>query len=124
MTNYKIRKGDLVELDEELCRKRHSNYEGIVHVALRPTTPEEQNAWYDTEAAKGMNDAGESKLPPQSAAVKLKFGQAYEVVRARCRIRLNWGRPWPHMAALQCMHTGHVGYIKRELIKPYGIDKE
>ena len=81
---------------------------------------EEQQAWYGTDAAKGRNDAGESKLPPQSTQVRLRYEQPYEVVRARCRVRLGWGNPIPGMVAVQCMETGEVGYLKRDLVRPYG----
>lgn len=117
-----MRKGDLVQLDEASCRRIGSwaMREADTFVARRPTTQEEQRAWYGTDAAKGMNDAGESKLPPQSARVRLRYGQAYEVVRARCRVRLGWGNPIPGMVAVQCMETGEVGYLKRDLVRPYG----
>ena len=71
-----------------------------------------------------MNDAGESKLPPQSTQVLLEYGRPYEVVRARCRVRLGYGNPTPGMVAVQCMETGEVGYLKRVLVEPYGIDRE
>ena len=117
-----MRKGDLVQLDETSCRRIGSlaMQEADTFVARRPTTQEEQQAWYGTDAAKGMNDAGESKLPPQSTRVMLKYDQPYEVVRARCRVRLGWGNPIPGMVAVQCMETGEVGYLKRDLVRPYG----
>ena len=124
--DYKFKKGDLVELNETICR---NNGQSIVmqqaptYTARRPTTREEQQAWYQTDAAKGMNDAGESKLPPQSTLVPLEYGRPYEVVRARCRVRLGWGNPTPGMIAVQCMETGDIGYLKRNLVRPYGLNR-
>jgi len=125
MTEHKFKKGDLVELNEEVCRKGRSLamlIAGATYSARRPTTKEEQRAWYQTDAAKGMNDAGESKLPPQSTAVPLEFGRPYEVVRARCRVTLGWGNPTPGMIAVQCMQSGDIGYLKRHLVQPYGFE--
>ena len=118
-----MRKGDLVQLDEAACRRIGSfaMRDAFAFMARRPTTQAEQQAWYGTDAAKGMNDAGESKLPPQSTQVMLKYEQAYEVVRSRCRVRLSYGNPLSGMVAVQCMETGEVGYLKRELVRPYGL---
>tara|TARA_Y100000310_G_scaffold206625_1_gene207032 strand:+ start:1417 stop:1785 length:369 start_codon:yes stop_codon:yes gene_type:complete len=117
-----FRKGDLVQLHEDRCRKVGSlrQQEAAAFPGRRPTTHEEQHAWYKTDAAKGMNDAGESKLPPQSAVVWLDYGRAYEVVRARCRVRLGYGNPVPGMISVRCTKTGEVGYLKREFVRPYG----
>jgi hypothetical protein len=64
-----------------------------------------------------MNDAGETKLPPTCARVLLHRDRVYQVLRARCRVRLGWGNPTPGMAKLQCTHTGEEAYIKRELVE-------
>ncbi len=125
----KLAKGKLVKLNDQTCftiqvgggrRFPLTNYyndeQGIVDSA-RPTTREEQAAWYDTDAAKGMTDAGESKLPPQSRYVKLARGQVYQVLRARCRVRLGWGNAQGGFAKILCTQTGEETYIKRELLE-------
>ena len=117
MTEYKFKRGDLVELNETMCRDTGRSIaiqKAPAYTARRPTTPEEQQTWYGTDAAKGMNDAGESKLPPQSTLVILEYGRPYEVVRARCRVRLGWGNPTPGMVAVQCMDSGDIGYRKQK----------
>ena len=118
-----MRKGDLVQLDEAACRRIGSFAmgEADTFVARRPSTQVEQQAWYKTDASKGMTSAGETKLPPQSTVVRLRYDQAYEVVRSRCRVRLGYGNPIPGMVAVQCMETGEIGYLKRELVRPYGL---
>ena len=125
----KLAKGTLVKLNEAKCftekqggglRYPLTNYacdeEGIV-CSSRPTTSEEQAAWYDTDAAKGMDSAGESKLPPQSCAVTLRRDRVYTVLRARCRVRLGWGNATPGLAKILCTETGEETYIKRELLE-------
>ena len=124
-----MKKGDLVRLNDDVCftvknggklRYPLTNYycdeRGIVD-AGRPTTREEQQAWYKTDAAKGLDSAGESKLPPQSYLIKLYKGRIYQVLRARCRVRLGWGNPVGGMAKVLCTHSGEEAYIKRELLE-------
>ena len=125
----KIRKGILVRLNRDVCfteehggklRYPLTNYycdeRGIVD-AGRPTTREEQQAWYKTDAAKGLDSAGESKLPPQSYLIKLYKDRIYQVLRARCRVRLGWGNATPGLVKLLCTHSGEEAYIKRDLIE-------
>ena len=125
----KLAKGKLVRLNKDVCfttkqggglRFPLTNYyndeHGVVE-ARRPTTRIEQDAWYQTDAAKGLNDAGESKLPPQSYTVTLEKDRVYQVLRARCRVRLGWGNPVPGLAELLCTKTGQSAYIKRELLE-------
>ena len=125
----KIAKGTLVKLNDQVCftttqgggrRYPLSNYAndeaGIVE-SRRPVTQEETDAWYDSDASKGMNSAGETKLPPQSRWVTLHRGRTYQVLRARCRVRLGWGNPTPGMAKILCTETGEEAYIKRELLE-------
>ena len=117
-----------MQLNDDVCftangggKLRHplTNYycdeRGIVD-AGRPTTREEQDAWYQTDAAKGMDCAGESKLPPQSYLIPLYKGRIYQLLRARCRVRLGWGNPVGGMAKVLCTHSGEEAYVKRELL--------
>ncbi len=125
----KLSKGCLVRLDPQVCfTKKHggglqyprTNYlndeRGTVE-SSRPVTPEETKAWYASDASKGMNSAGESKLPPQSAYVLLHRDRTYQVLRARCRVRLGWGNPTPGLTKILCTHTGEETYVKRELLE-------
>ena len=125
----KLAKGILVQLNEAKCFTEKqggglhyplTNYacdeEGIVR-SSRPTTREEQDAWYKSDDAKGMDSAGESKLPPQSCGVTLRRDRVYTVLRARCRVRLGWGNPTPGLAKILCTETGEETYVKRELLK-------
>jgi len=125
----KLAKGTLVKLNDDICfttkagglrRFPLSNYyndeQGIVE-SRRPVTPEETAAWYNSDASKGMNSAGETKLPPQSQYIALQRGRVYQVLRARCRVRLGYGNPTPGMAKILCTETGEETYVKRELLE-------
>tara|TARA_Y100000588_G_C14256496_1_gene925721 strand:+ start:2916 stop:3305 length:390 start_codon:yes stop_codon:yes gene_type:complete len=124
-----LRKGALVKLNVDRCfterfggalqypRTNYANDEAGTVQAARPVTAEETAAWYDSDASKGMDSAGESKLPPQSKHVALHRDRIYQVLRARCRVRLGWGNPTPGMAKLLCTHTGETAYVKRELLE-------
>jgi len=85
----KMRKGNLVRLNPATCFTTQSggglrypltNYacdEARVVYAGRPVTAEETAAWYDSDASKGMNSAGESKLPPQSVSIKISANDVW-----------------------------------------------
>ena len=124
-----MKKGNLVRLNTAACftieqggglRFPLTNYindeRGTVE-GRRPTTPEEQTEWYSSDDARGLDDAGETKLPPQSTYILLQKGRVYQVLRSRCRVRLGWGNPTGGMAKILCTHTGEEVYIKRELLE-------
>ena len=125
----KLAKGCLVRLDPNKCfTKEHGggleypriNYlndeRGTVE-SHRPVTSEETAAWYASDDSKGMTSGGDTKLPPQSAYVLLHRDRVYQVLRARCRVRLGYGNPTPGMAKILCTHTGEETYIKRGLLE-------
>ena len=125
----KLAKGCLVRLDPKKCftkkqgggleypRTNHTNDERGTVESARPVTREETSVWYASDASRGMDSAGESKLPPQSKHVFLYRDRVYQVLRARCRVRLGWGNPTPGMAKVLCTHTGEETYIKRHLLE-------
>tara|TARA_Y100000310_G_scaffold305080_1_gene344872 strand:+ start:437 stop:829 length:393 start_codon:yes stop_codon:yes gene_type:complete len=125
----KIAKGKLVRLNPTKCfttrqggglqypRTNYNHDEAGTVPSSRPTTLEEQQAWYQTDAAKGMTSAGESKLPPQSCQITLHRDRIYEVLRARCAVRLGWGNKTGGLAKVLCTYSGEETYIKRELLE-------
>ena len=125
----KISKGCLVRLNKNICftsknggmRKYpmtngHNDDAKIVE-SHRPVTAEETTAWYNSDSSKGMDSAGESKLPPQCVYVPIHQDRVYTVLRARCRVRLGWGNPTPGLAKILCTKTGEETYIKRNLLE-------
>ncbi len=125
----KISKGCLVRLNKNICftsknggmRKypmtNNLNDDAKIVESHRPLTAEEISAWYESDASKGMNSAGESKLPPQSVYIPIHQDRVYTVLRARCRMRLGWGNPTPGLAKILCTKTGEETYIKRDLLE-------
>ena len=124
----KMRKGDLVKLNTAECftaenggKRRFplANYhldELNVVMGARPTTAEEQNAWYNTDAARGIGCDGETKLPPQATAVEIKADMILVVERARCRVQLGWGNPSPGMTQVM-LPNGETAFIPRGFLE-------
>jgi len=124
-----LAKGCLVRLDPNKCfttkqgggleypRTNYLNDERGTVTSSRPTTAEDTAEWYLSDASKGMTDGGETKLPPQSFPVLLYRNRTYQVLRARCRVRLGWGNPTPGLAKILCTETGEETYIKRSLLE-------
>lgn len=56
----------------------------------RKVTDEDMAAWRDSDASKGMNCAGETKLPPQSSYRTPAADEVFRVVRARVKARRGW----------------------------------
>ena len=80
-----MRKGDLVMLAEPDGTLRR----GMAQV-LRHLTDAEVEAWYESDASKGMNSAGETKLPPTSRVVRWQPDDTWTVLRARCAPVFNY----------------------------------
>tara|TARA_R110002074_G_scaffold331948_5_gene502365 strand:+ start:2167 stop:2604 length:438 start_codon:yes stop_codon:yes gene_type:complete len=136
-TGPKIRKGDLVKLnpnDPEIIRLlewEKPRARAIRYMASRPTTPEEREEWREErrnaihEASMAgedtfhiaFNDAGESRLPPQSTQVPLPIDRIYVVERARCRVALGWGRAVGGMTKLLDTSTGETAYVRRDMLE-------
>ena len=123
-----MKKGDLVRLSKKCFTAEsggtsryplssYKNNEDKVVMARRPITENEMAEWYDSPDSKGMNDAGESRLPPQSVGVRLHADRVYPVLRARCRVRLGYGNPTPGLTKVMCTRTGQIAYVKRSLIE-------
>ena len=137
-----MRKGDLVKLSEMICFTKEqgggltyplTNYRndknGLVE-ATRPTTPEEQDEWRRERReaiakakAEGrdtfsiaFDDAGESRLPPQSYCISLHRDHYFQVLRARARVQVGWSVQGG-MTKILCLSTGEECYIKREYLK-------
>ena len=128
-TMKKLAKGCLVRLNPRKCftkkqggdleypKTNYINDERGTLPSTRPVTSEETAEWYASDASKGMDSAGETKLPPQSTYVLLHRDRVYQVLRARCQVRLGWGNPTPGMAKILCTHTGEETYVKRGLLE-------
>ena len=113
--------------------------EGIVKYSweriYRHTTSEEVQAWRDSPASKGMNSAGETKLPPRVAQVEYNGGtihrpnrtitpdeetklsdDTFTVVKARCAPILGYHK-YSKMTLLRNNRTGEEGFIRRDRVE-------
>jgi hypothetical protein len=88
-----------------------------VYITYRPLTEVEVREWYDSPSSKGINCAGETKLPPTCKAVEIYAHERLEVRRARCRVSLGYGNPTPGMMEVKTA-LGEVTYIKRGIVIP------
>ena len=55
--------------------------------AWRPVNEKELDAWYASDASKGMNCAGESKLPPRDTYFDVEGGTIVHILKARVKAR-------------------------------------
>ena len=131
-----MRKGNQVKL---IGKYPYCGREGIVQYSwermYRHTTSEEVQAWRDSPASKGINSAGESKLPPRCVRVNYNGGTIYRpnltitvneriklsedtftVVRARCAPILGYHK-YSRMTLVRNNRTGEEGYIRRDFVQ-------
>ena len=137
-----MRKGNQVKVLGEypFCGR-----EGIVKYSwpqiYRYITAEERQAWYDSDESKGMNCAGETKLPPTCAQVKFEGGtivarerdnlpgftineseniklsdDTFTVVRSRCAPVLGYHKH-NKMTLVRNNRTGEEGFIRRDRVE-------
>ena len=139
----KIRKGDLVRVNEARCFTRQNggtrpypltNGRDDQNRVIRGRyirTADDDRKWREEKrkateeaAARGedtfsinFNDAGESRLPGVSVMVDIPAGRVYEVLRARCRAYLSYGNPTPGLMKLLDTQSGREIYVKRDYME-------
>ena len=127
-----MRKGDQIKI---IGRYPYCGRDGIVEYSwpriYRHITAEEVQAWEESPESKGINSAGETKLPPRIVQVMFEGGtlnrpdrmikpwenvkmsdDIFTVVRARCAPLLGY-RKYSKMALVRNNRTGEEGYVKR-----------
>tara|TARA_A100001011_G_scaffold195672_1_gene204018 strand:+ start:61 stop:450 length:390 start_codon:yes stop_codon:yes gene_type:complete len=126
-----MRKGNLVKLNPAVCFTTRNGghrpeWNPLTHTAndeagqvegYRHLTEEEVNAWYDSPSSKGINSAGESKLPPRCKTFAIHKSETLIVERARCRVSFSYHSPTGGWAKVLSTKTGESLYVKRELLK-------
>ncbi len=139
----KIRKGDLVRVNEARCFTQRNggarpypltNHRDDDNRVIRGSyirTADDDRKWREekrkaTEEAMArgedtfsinFNDAGESRLPGVSVIVDIPAGRVYEVLRSRCRARLSYGNPTPGLMKLLDTLTGREIYVNRDYME-------
>ena len=132
-----MKKGNQVKV---IGRYPFCGRDGIVEYSWpkiwRHTTPEEVQAWRESPESKGIDSAGEPKLPPRVARVEFEGGtlhrpdrkikpweevktsdDIFTVVRARCAPILGYHKH-SKMALIRNNRTGEEGYIRRKDCTP------
>lgn len=102
-----MRKGNIVRLNKENQK----------HQALtRSTTCEEKEAWRESPESKGMNSAGETKLPPQIVTFDVNGDDLMVVEKTRCAPFLGWGKRsgMTLVTLVTGKHAGKTGFIYRD----------
>jgi len=124
-----MRKGNLVKLNQATCfttrnggerdypLTHSANDEAGVIRGYRHLTEDEVNAWYDSPASKGMDCAGETKLPPRCSISPVHKDDTLIVERARCRVSFSYHNPTGGWAKVLNPVTGESLYVKRELLE-------
>ena len=139
----KIRKGDLVRVNEAACftvenggdrewplTNRRNDDARVIHGRYKRTAEddrkwrEEKNKRIEEAKARGedtfsiaFDDAGESRLPGLSVYVEIPAGRVYEVLRARCRAHLSYGNPTPGLMKILDTEIGRELYVSRDLME-------
>jgi len=132
-----MRKGDQIKI---VGKHPYCGRDGIVKYSwprmYRHVTEEEVKVWHDSPESKGMNSAGETKLPPTCARVEFEGGtlnrpsltikpwenvktsdDIFTVVRARCAPILGYHKS-TKMTLVRNNRTGEEGYVKRKDCTP------
>ena len=135
-----MRKGNQVKI---VGKHPYASRDQIIHYdwprVYRHITSEERDAWYDSPHSKGINSAGETKLPPTCVQVKFEGGtehrpseatntvigwedrtrlsdDTFTVVRARCAPILMYSK-MSGMTLIRNNRTGEEGYIRRAMLE-------
>ena len=123
-----MRKGDLVRLNANVCFTKTqggelqfplSNYahdEAGTVDATRLATKTDISAWHDSDASRGLDCGGESKLPPTAYSVSLKREKMYTLLRARCAPIWSYRRNPGHACVLD-LETGFEVYVNRKFLE-------
>lgn len=124
----KIRKGDLVKLDIDKCftmkqggklctpiTNHAADIAGVVE-GTRLATKADRESWRNSSSSKGIDCAGETKLPPTAYNVEIRRDRVYIVLRARCCPTWSY-RKHPGMSLILCTESGEEVYIKRNYLK-------
>ncbi len=80
--------------------------------AWRALNESELDAWYASDASKGFDSAGETKLAPRRKNFNLPDGEIVTVIKARTAWNGDFGRPVRNCAVVMT-RGGEFLYVKR-----------
>ena len=110
-----MRKGDMVKFNPR--QLNHINkLRGYIN-ASRPLTADEIQAWYNSPAAQGPDESGETKLPPTFRMTRIPIDSVMIVERARCQLKTAFmHKPIPGMTRVVTPEC-EVAYVERRLLE-------
>ena len=123
-----MRKGDLVRLNPTACftteqggglrypLSNTANDEAGTVGAFYKLTDQQKADWRNSDAAKGMTDAGETKLCPSEGGVALHRDNIYPVLRARAQATYNY-RNRGGLVKLLDTTNGREVFVDRRLVE-------
>jgi len=79
--------------------------------AWRPVDKKELDAWYASDASKGMDCAGESKLPPLDTYFDVEGGTIVHILKARVKARQ--GYYWKRNCMEVMLPNGEVVNVEK-----------
>mgnify|MGYP003114245819 CR=1 FL=1 len=82
----------------------------------RHTTRAEVEEWENSPSSKGMNSAGETKLPPRETSVRYEDGDTWTIVKSRCAPILFY-RKTPKCVQIMNNRTNEIGFVKRHNVE-------
>ena len=109
-----LKKGQLVAWDPS--SDSSPSFIKVLCYGWRPIRSDELTAWYKSDASKGMDDTGETKLPPRNVLIEVRQDRVYEVIRARCTSSRDY-YTIPKCAELLCFVTGERFFIERRKLR-------
>lgn len=80
----------------------------------RPMTEADLVRWHADPQNQGLNDAGETKLPPEGRPVEMHADIPYIVVRARCKYRR-----MRKVCLVLDTRSGQEIFVQRKYLEPY-----
>ena len=103
-----MRSGDQVKFTTQAAKEASAGKSK----GYRRATEAETLDWYRSEAARGLDDAGESKLPPRSVYIKFDASTTFTVRRGRARYSIGYENPRSGFTLVCCNSTGTEAYVK------------
>jgi hypothetical protein len=124
-----MRKGNLVKLNPATCftvkngglrewpLEHSANDRAQIVDGRRHLTEDEVAEWRNSPDSRGIDDAGESKMPPTCLLTAIHKDEILIVERARCRMSFSYYSPTGGWAKVLNTVAGTSLYVKRELLE-------
>ena len=117
MSGHDFKTGDLVAVDFSKAKHRHwFKTTDSWWIGYRSLTVEEIATWQHSSASRGLNSAGETKIPPSWERVEVYEGEILVVLKARTRFICSVISK-PKCSKVMRVSDGKVFYLERICLK-------